>query len=358
MNYLYLIALIVILYFIWDKTGQVFDQTPTIDDVDNVVYSNHTGSTKQENTTNIGFVKPEHRLIKILTSISSGTKIILAGKCDQFIYNKNTITTELKDKLTYLVHDVISSLNHISQNEYYMKTIENVYAIIDSKGNQRYIMDFFIYDTKHYYTIRLIADIVIVDHEIYINYLHVQSGSNNRLLNKYDIKFNSVGILFDSNMFQQDITKIFDSYYTTSFKVIGVSDSSLEYNKEDLTGAFTMNSLRNAYLPPTISSDTYEELSGKGLSGYLDMYLPENQNLIKSPEFCNKYKMEWDKYGVPNNNDSQDGNCYLNNTQTTTKINDPWFGPGVMYKRSSQDQYKWLKDPAFQNIYRAQGYHI
>ena len=88
MNYLYLIALIVILYFIWDKTGQVFEGPPNINDVDNVIYSEHTGTTKPLNSTNIGFVKPEHRLIKILTSVSSGYKIILAGKCNQFIYNK------------------------------------------------------------------------------------------------------------------------------------------------------------------------------------------------------------------------------------------------------------------------------
>lgn len=350
MNYLYLIALIVVLYFIWEKFGK----SPSIDDITNVIYSEHDGRGKLKNETNIGFVKPEHRLLKILSSISSGYKMVLRGKCNKFIYNKHTISTELKDKLTFLIQDVISSLNHISQQEYYMKTLENVYSMLDSKGNQRYLMDFFIYDVKNYYTIRLIADIVIVDHEIYINYLNVQSGSNNRLLDKYDVKFNSIGILFDSDMFHQDIIKTFDSYYSSSFEVIGVSDSSLEYNKEDLNGVLTMNSLRNAYLPSTISPETYQELNNKGLSGYLDMYLPENQNLIKSPEFCNKYKIEWDSYGITDKNED----CYFNNTQTSSKINEPWSGPGVMYERSSQDQYKWLKDPAFQNIYRAQGYHL
>lgn len=353
MNYLYLIVLIIVLYYIWDR----YDKS-NLPLINYGIQSHYNENNSEANSTNIGFVKPEHKLLKILNNISGANKVKLNGTCSKFIYNKNTISSELRDKLTYLIQDVIGSLNRIAKNEYYMKTIENVYCMIDSKQNQRYISDFFIYDTKNYYTIRLISDIAIIDDEVYINYLHIQSGSNNRLLNNYDIKFNSIGILFDSNMFQEDIIKIFDTYYSSSFKVIGVSDTTLEYNKEDLTSVLTLNSLRNSYLPPTISTGTYEELNEKGLSGYLDMYLPENQNLIKNPAFCNKYKIRWDSYGVVNETDSQDENCYLNNTQTTTKINDPWFGPGAMYKRSSQDEYKWLKDPAFQNIYRSKGYHI
>ena len=41
-----------------------------------------------------------------------------------------------------------------------------------------------------------------------------------------------------------------------------------------------------------------EELSKKDLSGYIEMYLPENQPMIKSSTFCNKYKLDWDKYGI------------------------------------------------------------
>ena len=38
-----------------------------------------------ENPTNIGFVKPEHRLLKIFNSISSGSKIKLKGICSKYI---------------------------------------------------------------------------------------------------------------------------------------------------------------------------------------------------------------------------------------------------------------------------------
>ena len=149
--------------------------------------------------------------------------------------------------------NLINTLKQISQQDYYMKKIENVYGLIDSKGNQRYILDFFIYDTKNYYTIRLVSDIVLIDDEIYINYLNVQTGSNSTILNKYDVKFNSTGILLDSDMFHENIANLFDNYYMNSFSIVGVSDTSLEYNKEDLNDVITLNAIHNMYLPSSLS---------------------------------------------------------------------------------------------------------
>jgi len=344
MNYLYLLLALIVLFVIWDKTN-----SNTINGISTNGIS--TNSVMNE-PINIGFVKPEQRLLKVFNDISNGKKIKLEGQCSQFIYNKNTIDANLNEKLTFLIKDVINSVNVISGNEYYIKKIDNVYCLIDAKKNQRYIIDFFIYDIKNYYTIRLVTDIVIVDDEIYINYLHIQSGSNTTLINNYDIKFNSIGILFDSNMFNEDISRIFDNYYKSSFKVVGITDTNLEYNKEDLTEVLTLNSLKNTYISSNISPREYNNTEKKGLSGYLDMYLPENQNMIKSQTFCNKYKTEWDKYGVANENDTSNMNCYINNNATIEEINEPWQGPGSVHKRVSNNQYKWLSDPVFRNISR------
>jgi hypothetical protein len=300
------------------------------------------------------FVKPEHRLLKIFNSISGGSKIKLDGHCSQYIYNKNTINSELKNKLIHVIKDIIDSINSISECDYYIKTIENVYVSIDRKQNQRYIVDFFIYDTKNYYTIRLIGDIAIIDDDIYINYLHIQSGSNALLINKYDFKLNSLGILFDSNMFTNGIINIFDNYYTSKFNVIGIEDKNLEYNSEDLSSVYSLNSLRNMYLPSSVSEKTYEQLNKKGLSSYLEMYLPENQNLIKSKLFCDKYSLNWNNYGLPNEGDKSDENCYINNYPTTSQLNQPWFGPGVIHKRVSENKYDWINDYSRKNIYKKQ----
>jgi hypothetical protein len=341
MNYINLIITVAIFLFVFDR---FFLKS-------NNINSNLLSNYKMdENKESIGFFKPEHRLLKILGSISSGSKINLNGNTKQFMYSKNTISTDLNEKIIYIIKDIINSINNISKTDFFMKKLENVYIMIDSKNNQRYIIDYFIYDVNNYYSIRLISDIVIINDEIYINYINVQSGSNSSLLNKYDIKFNSSGILFDANMFHDDLIKIFDNYYSNSFKVIGVGKTSLDYETQDLTSVLTLNSLKNNYLPASISSDTYEDLNKKDLSGYLEMYLPENQNTIKSPSFCNKYTNNWDNYGIENKSDNSDKNCYVNNNQTATEYNQPWFGPGVIYGRSSEDEYRWLKDPTRGNI--------
>lgn len=348
MNYLYLLLGLIILYFLWENLKSDDTRNDFINEPIN-------GPT---DLRDVGFIKPEHNLLKIFNNISSGAKIKLSGSCQKFIYNKNTIDQELNNKITYLIKDVIGTINKVSENNYYIKKIENVYCLIDRKANQRYIIDFFIYDVKNYYTIRLISDIVIIDDEIYLNYLNVQSGSNSTLMNHYDVKFNSIGILFDSDMFHEDISKIFDNYYNNSFKVIGVSDTNLEYSKEDLTEVLTLNSFKNAYIPSNISPNSYKDLGNKGINNYLDMYLPENQNMIKSKTFCNKYKLEWDKYGIPNERDNNDNNCYLNNNSTTSEINEPYFGPGVITKRVDYNRYNWLNNPANKNIIRSLGYSL
>ena len=300
-------------------------------------------SFSNTNSTNMGFVKPEHRLLKILNSISSGSKVKLEGICTKYIYNKNTIDKSVEDRLTAIMKELINTVNQISQNDYYLKQIENVYGLISCKGDQRYLIDFFMYDVKNYYTIRLISDIVILNNEIYINYLNIQTGSNPTILNKYDVKFNDTGILFDGNMFKENVDQLFDSFYKQSFNVIGIQKTSQEYADVDLTSVVSMNSLRNMYFPSSISPESIKELERKDLSGYIEMYLPQNQINIQSPMFCNKYKVEWDSYGIPNENDISDKSCLVNQNATSTTYNEPTNSPGLFNNnRTDVTHHDWL----------------
>ena len=302
------------------------------------------------NPTNIGFVKPEHRLLKVLNTISAGSKIRLDGKLNAYIYNKNTIDKSVEDRLAAIMKKLIGTINLLTENDYYIKQIENVYGLISINGNQRYFIDFFIYDTKNFYTVRCISDIVIVDKEIYINYLNIQTGSNPTILNKYDIKFNDTGILFDGNMFKENIDGLFDSFYKNSFEVISVPETSLEYSNVDLTSVVSMNSIRNLYYPSSISPNTIKELEKKDLSGYVEMYLPNSQINIKSPQFCEKYKIEWDSYGIPNLSDNKDKNCYVQDNSMQTTINRPINPPGLFNdQRGGTNQYDFLLNRPISN---------
>jgi hypothetical protein len=347
MNYLILLVTILILLLVLDKYILYVTKYN--------ITSNYTNESK-DYSKSVGFLKPEHRLLKILSDVSSGNKIKLVGKCTKFIYNKNTIYKELNDKLIKILKEIIESIQQISNDDFYIRTIENVYLVIDSKKNQRYFVDFFIYDVKNYYTIRLVSDIVIVDNEIYINYLNVNTGGNNALLNKYDVKFRSSGILFDSDMFHEDILKIFDNYYNENYKVIGISDTSLEYNTEDISGVFSMNSLKQLYFPSSMEPSEIIDLKSKGLSSYLEMFLPPDQEQKKSSLYGKKEEVVWDKFGIPIN--KSDTDKYIFNDHVNYEVNQPWQGPGILYDRVSDDKYKWLKDPARKNLYPAKGYSL
>lgn len=302
------------------------------------------------NPTNIGFVKPEHRLLKVLNTVSAGSKIKIDGKLNAYIYNKNTIDKSVEDRLSAIIKKIISTINLLTENNYYIKQIENVYGLISRNGNQRYFIDFFIYDIKNYYTVRCISDIVIVDKEIYINYLNIQTGSNPTILNKYDIKFNDTGILFDGNMFKENIDGLFDSFYKNSFEVISIPETSLEYSNIDLTSVVSMNSMRNLYYPSSISPETINDLEKKDLSGYVEMYLPNSQINIKSPQFCEKYKVEWNSYGIPNLSDNKDKNCYVHDNSMEATINRPINPPGLFNNmRDGNSQYDFLLNRPISN---------
>ena len=334
---IFLGVLIIIFYFTQMKNNYV--DTPLINKL-----------SDNKNSTNIGFVKPEHRLLKILNSVSSGSKIKLDGKLAAYIYNKNTIDKSVEDRLSAIAKELINKINAISKNDYYIKQIENVYGLVSRNKNQRYFIDFFIYDVKNYYTIRLISDIVIIDNEIYINYINLQTGSNPTILNKYDVKFNDTGILFDGNMFKENVDQLFDSFYRNSFEVISVPETTLEYSNIDLTSVVSMNSLRNLYFPASISPETVNELEKKDLSGYVEMYLPENQINIKSPMFCDKYKVEWNSYGIPNLSDNKDSNCYVNDNSMEKQFNEPINPPGLFNnQRAGANHYDFLLNKPISN---------
>ena len=280
-----------------------------------------------ENPTNIGFVKPEHRLLKIFDSISSSNKVKLNGTCQRFSFTKHTIDTNIEEYITNILKRMIDSLNIISSSGYYLKDIENVYAMMNQLNQKRFIIDFFIYDVQNYYTIRLVTDIAIIQDETYLNYLNVYSGSNQILMNKYDIKHRSSGILFDSKMFDENIDHYFDTYYESNFKLLKPND--------DLSSVYHVSPLRNTYLPSSISNQSIEELTKKDLSSYLEMYLPENQNTINSPLFCEKYSLDWDNKGIFQQNKIDKNDCYFHNEQTFKEMNQPYFSPGVITQRSN-----------------------
>ena len=302
------------------------------------------------------FVNPEHKLITILSNISSGSKLSLQGSCKSLLFTKNTIDKNISDDLLKLLKYVINSINILSSNEYYIKEVENAYIQNDRNNNSRYILDFFMYDVKNYYTVRVITDIIVIDSIVYMNYINVLPNSTTNMIDRYNYKFNNQGILIDSDMFQEGMDKLLDASYKKHYKIIGVKDTTSDYSNLDLSSVLTVHSLANMYLPNYMTTTSYDYFKSKEISGHLEKYYPSDQTTIASPQFCQKYSNQnWDNMGIPTTQ-TTNSNCIVDHNQYSTEYNQPWSGPGIMYDRSSNDRYKWLKDPARGNIIRSHGY--
>ena len=107
----------------------------------NYYYLNTSNTYITPSDNSLGFVKPEHRLYKILSKISSGSKIKLHGNCNKYFFNKNTINTDVKANILNILNKMIDTIKHISNQDYYIKNIENVYCLVAEIKDL--IIDFF-----------------------------------------------------------------------------------------------------------------------------------------------------------------------------------------------------------------------
>jgi hypothetical protein len=285
MNYLVFISIIVVLLLYLNyKNNKI------------TVFSN------QKNVDN------KHKLIRLLDNVSSADKLYLKNVKNRWIYNRNTIDEDIKVKILHILKIIIKSIGNISNMDFFIKSIENVYAMQDDELNVRLIIDSFIYDVKNFYTIRITTDVVKVKDTIFINYLDIDESSVNNIINKYDIKYKSQGILSNYNMFNEDIEELLNNYYNSNYNTIGIDKNTFLSAYTDLSKTFTLNQL----------------------SLY---YLPVNTPLQDSPAFCRKYNNKWNTKGILQLEEYNDSECIFNTNTGKPYPNVPYDAPGVVTER-------------------------
>ena len=125
-------------------------------------------SPKRDLTTDIKeglrkdkFVKPTHKLLYIFNQMSSHDKVRLNGNCKSSIFTRDTIPKNKDEYLKDVMNVVIEHVKHIdSEQDYFLKEVDQVYEQEDIHGNKRYIIISFIYDVKNYYTMKIVIDFV------------------------------------------------------------------------------------------------------------------------------------------------------------------------------------------------------
>ena len=113
--------------------------------------------TIRENLRKDKFVKPTHNLLYIFNQMSSYDKLRLNGDCKSSIFTRDTIPKNKDEYLKDVLNVIIEHIKFIdSEQDYYLKGVEQVYEQSDVHGNKRYIVIAFIYDIKNYYSIKII----------------------------------------------------------------------------------------------------------------------------------------------------------------------------------------------------------
>lgn len=259
------------------------------------------------------FKKPEHRLIQLLNNISSADKVVLKNITEKWSLNKNVIDNNLKQRVKDLIKKILNGINGISEEEFFMESIDNLYLMKDKDGNFRCIVNAFMYDVQNYHTIKIVFDITSIRGIEYINMIDIDQSSLNNILNRYDVRWKSQGILTKYNMFDEDVQKLLDHHYEKTSRVIPMSNDDLT---PDVSGTFNINQLTN-------------------------MYLPANVPVKDSPMFCNNHKFEWDSKSIPI---STDNDCVMDQSSIQKYPNTPYNAPGVVTQRVDNNSFSWMRE--------------
>ncbi len=280
------------------------------------------------------FVKPQHKLLNLLNDISSGNKIYLKELVKRESYTNKTIPEDLNNIIIKILKKVINSINGISETNFFIKDLETTHFTMDKVGNKRFIVDTFIYDYNNHYSIRINADIVIYEGKVYINMIDIDESAINNILNNYDVKWQSNGILSKYDMRINDAESLLNESYKADNKLIDLkADTSLEFSAtEKINSVFTLDQLSNYFLPSNV---------------------PTNN----SPTLCKTNTDKFDSRGINFINDVS-SDCIQNNNNATIKYpNTPYDAPGVVTQRVDFNAYDWMKNPiASGNILYSHGF--
>jgi len=269
--------------------------------------------TNEPKPKNNSFKNPEHRLIQLLNKISSADKVVLRNITEKWSLNRNVIDNNLKQRVTDLIKKVLNGINGVSEEEFFMESIEKIYIMKDKDGNFRCIVNAFIYDVHNYHTIKIVFDITSIRDVDYINMIDIDQSALNNILNRYDVRWRSQGILTKYNMFDEDVQKLLDNYYKENFRVIPMSNDDLT---PDVSGTFNINQLTTMYLPANIPSED-------------------------SPMFCNNNKFKWDSKSIPI---STDNDCIMDQSSVQKYPNEPYNAPGVVTQRVDENNFSWMRE--------------
>ena len=288
-------------------------------------------SEKEQKTDKIEkFVNPIYGLRKILREYSSYDKLTLKGSCKQEYFNNDVLSETHKSTIKNIINYILKDIHACSQQIYSFKEI-NVVLLETNLLGKRFIVDTFIYDVKNFYSVRILVDFVTIRDDVYLNSIELYEGSNNNIINKYDVVLGDQSYLTNRNQFVSNWIAEKNKEYLNKNKLYGVDDSSIES------------------FPVDFSAD--KNLKKLDITSHGKMLLPtaiDSDNTVQalSSEFCKAQEIDWDGTGA-NKPLQRPPKCALHNTATFAQANTPYYTPALfdntkLYKGQEELDNGWM----------------
>ena len=232
-------------------------------------------------------------------------------------------------KIEKILIEIVKKINKKTNKSFFFTNIDNISQIPINKINKKFIVDFYIVETKEDYTIRLVVDFTInnINNDVVINSI----TRANALY--YDSNY------LDLNEKLPSRTCLLDKKDENTI-IKGFNEIELPYS------LYTGNKVKSKSKP----SDYYNEFLPKLVEN--DVYYNNNdKNIFKSRDYYKKKSnanslSSWDSFGINNKNNS---NCSDTNNnfkrEKAPLISSPKFNSSIMKNISDEKENSWLFEP-------------
>lgn len=169
----------------------------------------------------------------------------LKQNCEISNYNEYDLEPRLKQQLIHLILPFFNKINKELSIKIEITKLLNVDIELDNKGNKRYIIDLFTYETIHFYSCRFIIDLILFynNKEIHLNRFVL---SNAKINNHQYLSGNDIHNL-TTNYVENPLNRT-----KNNCNLLGYDNSNLEFTSYNNKGNSNRNSLKSKYHNPWI----------------------------------------------------------------------------------------------------------
>ena len=316
-----IVALLIAFYFIYSNSRDSFKKLSK-------VFNNDKKTDCKACVVKENYIDQVQFIDQVFTYLSKNDKVILKNNCIKKSYDTPNIPDEIEDEVNTAMSIILGKSNEMCC-AYYALRQKNLILVEENEEGQRYIIDGMLHEVNEHMTIRVIVDYTKIKNERFLNYISVINASVYNLRQppaNSSLSCHNLGLSKGENVFDESVSQFdtdwssrLNNLYNSSYKVVGVDDTSLENSTIDFVKKY--NVFKNKWIVP------FDQMG-------------------RNSDFCKKQKNEWDRWGV-NLSGGVGDSCLIHNSAGLSRQVLPNDNPdkvGVIseYGDPSQSQNAWL----------------